>query len=79
MGDTAYGTAEMLAWMVDEQQIEPHAPVWEQPEREDVFKRSDFVFDEASDVFRCPGGKELRRFWREYKTPRTGITKAGDM
>lgn len=80
MGDTAYGTAEMLAWMVDEQQIEPHVPVWERPERDDgTFRRSDFEFDEAADVFRCPGGKELRRFWREYKTPRTGITKAGDI
>jgi transposase len=79
IGDTAYGTAQMLAWMVDEQQIEPHVPVWERPERDDVFKRSDFEFDEQADLFRCPGGKELRRFWREYKTPRTGITKAGDI
>lgn len=29
IGDTAYGTAEMLAWMVDEKQIEPHVPVWD--------------------------------------------------
>jgi hypothetical protein len=28
IGDTAYGTAPMLAWMVDEKDIEPHVPVW---------------------------------------------------
>ena len=27
IGDTAYGTAEMLGWMVDEKAIEPHVPV----------------------------------------------------
>jgi hypothetical protein len=27
IGDTAYGTAPMLAWMVDEKGIEPHMPV----------------------------------------------------
>jgi len=26
-------------------------------------------------VFTCPNGKELRQFWRKYKTPRSGITK----
>ena len=27
IGDTAYGSAEMLAWMVDNKGIEPHVPV----------------------------------------------------
>ncbi len=27
IGDTAYGTAEMLNSMVDEKEIEPHVPV----------------------------------------------------
>jgi hypothetical protein len=35
IGDTAYGTAEMLAWMVDEKDIEPHVPVWDRGERDD--------------------------------------------
>jgi len=26
-GDTAYGTAPMLAWMVNQKSIEPHMPV----------------------------------------------------
>src|ERR1043166_7700150 len=32
IGDTNYGTAEILGGMVDEKQIEPHAPVWDKPQ-----------------------------------------------
>ncbi len=35
IGDTAYGTAELLGWMVDEKGIEPHVPVWDKSERTD--------------------------------------------
>lgn len=35
MGDTVYGTAGLLAWMVNDQGIEPHVPVWEKAERRD--------------------------------------------
>ena len=35
IGDTAYGTAPMLAWMVEEKNIEPHVPVWDKTERKD--------------------------------------------
>jgi transposase len=77
IGDTAYGTAEFLAWMVNEKQIEPHVPVWEKGERTDgTFSRSDFVFDEESDSYTCPNGKQLLRSRRNYKKPRSGVTKA---
>ncbi|MFQ6007206.1 MAG: transposase [Woeseia sp.] len=77
IGDTAYGTAEFLAWMVNEKQIEPHVPVWEKGERTDgTFSRSDFVFDEESDSYTCPNGKHLFRSRRNYKKPRSGVTKA---
>jgi hypothetical protein len=33
IGDTAYGTAAMLAWMVNEKAIEPHMPIWDKTER----------------------------------------------
>lgn len=43
IGDTAYGTAEMLAWMVDEKKIEPHVPVWDKTQRQDgTLSSSDF-------------------------------------
>ena len=29
IGDTAYGAARMLGWLVDEQGITPHVPVWD--------------------------------------------------
>jgi hypothetical protein len=77
IGDTAYGSAELLGWMVDEKAIEPHVPLWERGERSDgTFSRSDFVFDSTSDTYTCPGGKSLKRFRRKFKKPRTGITKA---
>jgi transposase len=76
IGDTAYGTAEFLAWMVNEKSIEPHVPIWEKGERSDgTFSRSDFDFDQAADHYTCPNGKQLMRYRRPLKKPRTGITK----
>jgi len=78
IGDTAYGSAEMLAWMVDEKDIEPHVPVWDKGERDDgTFSRSDFVFDADANRYTCPAGKTLRQFHRSYVTPRSGVDKDG--
>jgi transposase len=77
IGDTAYGTAEFLSWMIEDKAIEPHVPVWEKGERTDgTFSRSDFDFDEAADHYTCPNGKQLVRYRRPFKQPRSGITKA---
>lgn len=71
IGDTAYGTAELLAWMVDDQGIEPHVPVWEKAERRDgTFSRSDFRYDAGSDTYTCPNGHLLKLRRRRYKTSR---------
>ena len=79
IGDTAYGTAEFLAWMIDERGIEPHMPVWEKAERTDgTFSRSDFEFDEANNRYICPNGKSLyprRRHYRHLE----GRTPKGDV
>lgn len=78
IGDTAYGTAPMLAWMVDEKAIEPHVPVWDKTERKDgTFSRSDFQWNGEANEYRCPVDKALRCDRRPFKTPRSGITKAG--
>ena len=54
IGDTAYGTAEFLAWMVNDAKIEPHVPVWERGEgKDDRFGRSDFSYNEETDS--CSG------------------------
>jgi len=77
IADTAYGTAPMLDWLVNDKQIEPHIPVWDKTEREDgTFSRNDFTWDERADEYRCPGNKPLRREWRAFSKPRTHITKA---
>jgi transposase len=60
VADTAYGSAPMLHWLVDEKAIEPHVSVWEKSERTDgTFSRSDFVFDENQNCYICPMGKIL--------------------
>ena len=47
IGDTNYGTAEILGWMVDEKQIEPHVSVWDKTQRSDeTLSSSDFEWDE---------------------------------
>jgi len=80
IGDTAYGSAEMLGWMVDEKAIEPHVPLWEKRERDDgTLRRADFIFDPASNTYTCPGDKRLKQFRRNFTHARTGITKANTM
>ena len=60
LGDSAYGSAEMLSWLVDEQGIEPHVTVFDKSARKDgTFSREDFSFDQIKDVYICPGGKTL--------------------
>jgi len=78
IGDTAYGTAEFLAWMVEEAGIEPHVPVWDMGDKKAAgFGRSDFHYDEQTDCYTCPGGKQLLRSRRNYSKPRKGIPKDG--
>jgi transposase len=58
--DSAYGSAEMLNWLVEERGIEPHIPVFDKSQRsDDTFSRSDFTYDHEADVYVCSGGKEL--------------------
>ena len=58
--DTGYGSAAMLGWLVHEQGIEPHIPVFDKSERTDgTFSRVDFTYDRSGDVYRCPAGKVL--------------------
>jgi len=78
IGDTAYGSAAMLGWLVNTKGIEPHVPVWDRSERSDgTFSRSDFQWREDEDEYLCPAGKALRRDRRNFTIPRSGVTKAG--
>jgi transposase len=69
--DTAYGSAEMLNWLVNDQRIEPHVPVFDKSERTDgTLSRADFAYDVQADAYTCPAGKPLHRRRRLFKTPR---------
>ena len=71
-GDTGYGSAAMLAWLVHEQKIEPHIPVFDKSARKDgTFSRAEFSYDQGSDTYRCPDGKVLMQYRRAFATPRT--------
>ncbi len=59
-GNTGYGSAEMLGWLVHERGIEPHVPVFDKSKRRDgSFSREDFTYDHQGDVYFCPTGKML--------------------
>jgi Transposase DDE domain len=76
--DSAYGSAENLAWLVNQKKITPHIPVFDKSIRTDgTFSRADFTFDPERDRYTCPAGKELVQFRRTYATPRTGIPAEG--
>jgi transposase len=78
IGDTAYGAAELLGWMVDDKGIEPHVPVVDRTQRDDgTLSSSDFEWNEPADEYRCPQGKALRKQRRRFKKLRTHITQAG--
>ena len=70
----------MVGWLVDERGIEPHVNLIDKAERTDgTFSRSDFAFDPESNLYVCPGGKELRKYHRAFSKPRDGLTKDGTM
>jgi len=75
LGDSAYGSAEMLGWLVDQHGIEPHVTVFDKSARKDgTFSREDFGYDPAGDLKPrcCP--KEPAR-----KVPRSIHEGARDM
>jgi len=60
LGDSAYGSADMLGWLLYEHGIEPHVTVFDKSARKDgTFSREDFTYDPAGDVYYCPGGTML--------------------
>jgi transposase len=77
IGDTAYGAADFLAWVVNDKAIAPHIPVWDRSQRKDnTLPISEFQWNERENEYRCPQGQSLRSRWRPFKRPRTHITKA---
>lgn len=78
--DSAYGSAEMLAWLVHEHGIEPHIPVFDKSERSDgTFSRAEFTYDYKADVYVCPTGKKLRQRQKTYRMPLPLVDENGMM
>jgi transposase len=76
IGDTVYGSAAMLGWLVDEKQIAPHIPVCDKTERtDDSLSSNAFRWDEQRDEYRCPQGHALRSRWRPFTRPRDPVRK----
>ena len=61
VGDTAYGSAPNLNWLVNQQGIAPHVPVIDKSQREDgTFSRDRLHLRRgAQDIYTCPAGKTL--------------------
>lgn len=76
VGDTAYGSAPMLHWIVNEKGIEPHVPVWDKTQRkDDTLSSSDFQWNAQANEYRCPEGHVLQINRRPFKNPRNHITQ----
>jgi transposase len=58
-GDTKYGTVENIA-AIEHQGIRAYFPLSEAGQRAGRFGEQAFVYDEAADAYRCPGGQTLR-------------------
>ena len=65
-GDVAYGTGEMLGWLV-QRDIDPHIPVWDKGKRDDgTIGREAFTFDRDRNIYVCPQGKTLKTTGRVH-------------
>ena len=79
LGDSGYGSAAMLGWLVYNQGIEPHVTVVDKSQRADgTFSRSDFAFDLANDAYRCPAGKNLTTTGRLVNDGATQLYRASN-
>jgi len=78
LGDSAYGSAEMLGWLVHEHGIEPHVTVLDKSARKDgTFSREDFKYDSTGDVYFCPAGKTLTTTGTRVNDGATLLYRAG--
>ena len=70
MGDSAYGSAEMLGWMVYEHGLEPHVTVFDKSARKDgTFSRNDFTYDHEHEVYHCPEALRNSAPWQAAGAP----------
>jgi transposase len=69
--DSAYGSAESLAWLVKQKGITPLIPVFDKSNRTDgTFSRANFPFDPERDRYTCPARGRSRRRSRSRRNAR---------
>jgi len=75
VGDTAYGAAPMLNWLVEEKGIAPHIPVFDKSKRNDgTFSRSDFRYDPKNrHETDAPTDTEDVRSWGQTRSDRPTV------
>ncbi len=70
VGDTGYGSTEMLGWLVEEHGIAHTSRSGTNPNGRTAFSRENFAYDPATGSDTCPGNKELRTYRRNFSKPR---------
>jgi transposase len=73
-GDTAYGTLENIV-AIEDAGIRAYIPLPDFDHRTPLFGRDRFTYEPAHDVYRCPGGHELR-FRKHTHTKHTRVYQA---
>lgn len=75
--DSAYGLAEILAWLLHERDI---LPVFDKSARHDgTFERHAFTYDHDDDSYVCLGGRRLRPRNRNFAIARGDVGQDGFM
>ena len=75
--DAAYGSTEILGWLIYKRGIEPHIPVIDKSQRvEGTLSRAVFAFDHARDLYTFPRGKEPKQYRRQFDTLRASMQEA---
>ena len=79
VGDAGYGSAEMVGWLVDEREIEPHVKLMDKSERTDgTFSRSDFVYDAERDLYDVPAAKSSESTAARSPSPATACRRTAN-
>ena len=68
-GDTKYGTVENVV-AIEREGIHAYVPLSDVGHRAGLFRDTDFVYDAATDTYRCPGQQTLRFISRCDRTQR---------
>lgn len=74
VADTAHGAAENLNWLVNEEGIVPHIPIFDRSKRTDgILEKSDFVYNHERAAYICPVGLPMHPTQRAYRNRKSVV------